>query len=367
MFLVALLLTMPAAERDWSIEIVGKGEAIAVAPLAPAEVAAWKATPPKEPGTVLSLFVEKSDLAMFGEWKVEDRRLLFTPRFPLSPGVAYRVVLHPDRLPGFAQTRPEPITRTLQIPKPPRGPATFVEQVFPTADVLPENHLKFYLHFSAPMSQGQVYRRTHLLDAEGKVVESVFLELEEELWDRDLRRLTLYFHPGRIKRELKLREEEGPILIEGKSYTLEIDAAWKDAEGNPLRETFRKRFKAAAPDEKQPDPKTWKITAPKAGTRESVTVTLPESLDHALMQRLLWIEDAAGKPVAGKVTVGPRETTWLWTPTGAWAAGEYRLVADTRLEDLAGNTIGQPFEIDIFRPIQREIVAETVGVKFSVR
>jgi hypothetical protein len=358
--LLALLLAVPG------FEIVGKGEAVVVRTLTPAEAAAWKAAPPKEPADVFTLSVDKPDASpMLGEVKVADGKLVFVPRFPLVAGIKYRAVFHPDKLPGATGTA-SAITDTLLIPKPPRGPATFVEQVYPTADVLPENQLKVYLHFSAPMSRGEVYRNIQLLDANGKRVEHPFLEIDEELWDRDERRLTVFFDPGRIKRGLRPREEDGPILEEGKTYTLVIDAAWKDAEGNPLKEAFRKRFKAAAPDDKQPDLAAWKITPPKAGTTDPLTVTFEKCLDNALLQRLLWIEDATGKRVEGKLTVGKEERTWQWTPTAAWTPGEYKLMADTRLEDLAGNSLAKPFEVDLFRPIQRQVTAETVSRKFEI-
>jgi hypothetical protein len=41
-------------------------------------------------------------------------------------------------------------------------------------------------------------------------------------------------------------------------------------------------------------------------------------------------------------------------------------VADTRLEDLAGNSIAKPFEVDVFHPVQREIKTETVKVPFEI-
>jgi hypothetical protein len=47
--------------------------------------------------------------------------------------------------------------------------------------------------------------------------------------------------------------------------------------------------------------------------------------------------------------------------------GAYKLMIDTRLEDLAGNGIGRPFEVDVFRPIEREIKAEVVSVPFGVK
>ena len=57
---------------------------------------------------------------------------------------------------------------TFEVPEADAVAATVVEEIYPTADVLPENHLKFYLHFSAPMSRGEAYLRVHLLDEAGK-------------------------------------------------------------------------------------------------------------------------------------------------------------------------------------------------------
>ena len=50
----------------------------------------------------------------------------------------------------------------------PVAPTTRVLHVYPSSDVLPENELKFYLSFSAPMQQGEAWTRIHLLDAAGK-------------------------------------------------------------------------------------------------------------------------------------------------------------------------------------------------------
>src|SRR5262249_56091734 len=99
--------------------------------------------------------------------------------------------------------------KTFLLPKPETVP-TVVEHVYPSRKELPENLLRFYFHFSAPMSRGDVYQYIRLLDAAGKPIEAPFLELEQELWDESGRRFTLLIDPGRIKRGLKPREEGGP-------------------------------------------------------------------------------------------------------------------------------------------------------------
>ena len=61
------------------------------------------------------------------------------------------------------------------------------------------------------------------------------------------------------------------------------------------------------------------------------------------------------------------ERRWLFTPKTAWQSGEYKLVAQTLLEDLAGNGIGRPFEVDIFHKIRRRVEIKEVATRFSVR
>jgi hypothetical protein len=305
--------------------------------------------------------------AVLGSYQVKDNVIRFEPRFPLVRGLRYRAVFDPSRLPGGDKTADKKVEAEFTLPKPAVAPTTVVRQVYPTSSKLPENQLKFYLHFSAPMSRGDVYRHIKLLNAAGKPVELPFLELVDELWDRDAKRLTLLFDPGRIKRGLKPREDLGPVLEEGKTYTLVIDRNWQDAEGNPLKESFRKTFKVMAPEDRCPDLKAWKIEPPQAGTTRPLTVRFPRPMDHALLNRVVWVTDANGKSVGGTVAVTDEETRWHFTPERPWQAGAYHLVAETSLEDLAGNNLERPFEVDVFRPIQREMKVKTVQLPFQVR
>jgi hypothetical protein len=299
---------------------------------------------------------------ILGSHRLEGDILYFEPRFPLQPGLTYRAVL---KVPGGVR-EPRSVTANFSLPKPESAVATAVQHVFPSRSRLPENQLKFYLHFSGPMSRGEAYQHVHLLNAAGKETERPFLELDEELWDPEGKRFTLFFDPGRIKRGLKPREDLGPSLEEGKTYTLVIDRQWHDAKGNPLKESYRKTFQVGPPDDQPPDPRNWKLEAPVAGKAQALLVRFPKPLDHAMLQHRLWVVDTQGAMVAGSVAVADEETCWQFRPTQAWKSGTYRLVADTTLEDLAGNRIGRPFEVDVFHPISREIKTETVTVPFEV-
>src|SRR4030095_14660094 len=112
--------------------------------------------------------------AMAGSYRVDSGKVRFTPLFPLAPGVSYVAVLNPAQIPGHAES---PLSARHRIPPSGASAATVVTQIYPSAAILPENLLKFYVHFSEPMSRGRIYEHIHLLDAEGKPVELPFLEL----------------------------------------------------------------------------------------------------------------------------------------------------------------------------------------------
>ncbi len=298
--------------------------------------------------------------AMLGETRVAGGLLEFEPRFPFEPSVAYCAVL---RVGGES---PFVLTHGFTFDKPTAEPAV-VTQVYPTGNVVPENLLKFYLHFSRPMSRGEAYRHVALLDGKDQPIELPFLELGEELWDPTGTRFTLFFDPGRIKRGLKPREEVGPALEEGKSYTLLVRAAWPDAEGQPLAREFRKSFRVTAPDDDQPRLADWRLTPPPANTRTPLEVRFSEPLDHALLLRVVRVVDASGTLIDGAIKVTAGETHWRFTPDQPWRSGNYRLVVETTLEDRAGNSLARPFEVDVTRPAQEIREAEVSSLPFEIR
>jgi hypothetical protein len=79
------------------------------------------------------------------------------------------------------------------------------------------------------------------------------------------------------------------------------------------------------------------------------------------------VTDDRGQKVEGTVAVTDDETRWRFTPESPWRAGAYDLVVDTALEDPAGNNIARPFEVDVFRPIERRVETKTTKVPFSVK
>jgi hypothetical protein len=320
-----------------------------------------------------------SSAPLWGVYRVEGNRIRFVPRFPLEPGTRYRAKLDLNRLQALVRAL-DPAAPTTLGQRPataelvadfalgrPRARRTAqVIAVYPSGGTLPENLLRFYIHFSAPMSRGEAYSRIHLLDARGNVVDSAFLELAEELWSPDGMRFTLLFQPGRIKRGLRPRAEAGPILQVGHSYCLVIDRDWRDETGGTLQAAFRKSFQVGPADATSPDPRTWSIRPPRANSRDPLTVSFREPLDRALAERLVAVRDAAGRLVAGLLSLAAEETLWSLTPEHLWQPGDYRLEVGSELEDLAGNSVERPFEVDMVRPITARVTSRTVTLPFRI-
>jgi hypothetical protein len=351
---IAGVLLSSAAAIAGSIAIELQGGAF--------QVTGWEA-PRKEPAkgwaSFFAVYAGSGDVPpLAGSYSVEHGVLVFHPRFPFAAGVEYRAIFHP---PGAGA----PVVKIFQGPPRPTAPAARVERIYPTMDVLPSNQLRLYIYFSAPMSRGEAGAYVRMLDDKGKVLPGVFLP-GEELWDPGFRRLTLTFDPGRIKRGLTSNEAIGPPIVEGKHYTLVIDRDWPDARGVRMVEEFRKSFRGGESERQPPDPTQWKVIAPKAGTADAVSLIFPKPMNYPLLQRMIQVSDA-GRNVSGTVSVDKEETEWRMTPRETWKAGEYQLVVDTGLEDLAGNSIGQPFDIDVFERVTQHIEGKTVSLPFTVR
>jgi hypothetical protein len=305
--------------------------------------------------------------AMLGTYEVTPDSVRFEPRFPLEAGLVYRATLQPQRVPGATNASAKPLSAAFQVPARKPGAATVIARIYPSGSVVPENLLKFYVHFSGPMSRGHIYDHIHLLDETGKAVELPFLEIDEELWNPEMTRLTLFIDPGRIKRGVKPLEDIGPALESGKRYTLLLDKAWEDGAGNSLKESFQKTFQVGPPDREPPDPTRWKILPPATRTRDALAVTFPKPMDHALAQRMIHVKEASGRPVRGQAALDDGERRWTFSPVAAWRKGIYQLAVETTIEDLAGNNIGKPFEVDVFDGVQRRLTNSTVTVPFEIR
>jgi hypothetical protein len=288
----------------------------------------------------------KAGPAMFGAYERRGTDLVFRPRVALEPGLVYRAHFGTDKAAVSADYR---------VPSKTAGRAPHVVKVLPSADVLPANHLKFYIYFSQPMRGGQaIFKQLAILDEEGKEVYDPWLH--DEIWDEKTCCLILYIHPGRIKWGIALRELLGPVLVPDRRYRFVIRGEMLDAEGQPIGKDFAKEFRTTAERRVRVELAEWKIAAPAAGSMEPVRLTMPTSIDHVALERLITVRDAAGRVVGGSVAIGKHEMAWEFRPTHPWTNQEHRIAVDPDLADVAGNTPARPFDLDLNatrRPPQR--------------
>lgn len=276
--------------------------------------------------------------AVFGSVATANGQTFFQPEFRLTAGGQYRATL---TLPG----RP-PVSIDYAAPLTPDDKPATVERVYPTADKLPANLLKFYVYFSRPMRQtDRIFDRMQILDEKGQPVHDPWRRFQQ--WSEDGKRLTLWIHPGRVKRGVNLREEFGPVLVPGKRFTLRLETTLEDLAGRPMSAAFEKVFTATAEDRTTIDMSAWKLFPVAAGTRDALRLVFPKPLDHALLPRLLSVRDPAGNAVEGTIAVGDAETTWTFTPARRWESQAYRVAVDDLMEDLAGNTPVRVFDTDM--------------------
>ena len=329
---------------------------------------------------VLTVYVDSTGgsgrnvLPLLGSYEASADTLRFRPRFRPADGVTYAARFDAAAFNARIGRPPPPAgqritTVTWRHTALAGAPSTFVREVYPTSDVLPMNLLRMYVEFSAPMASGRSYEFIKLYaDGDSLLDEPFFTAAGAvELWDPDHTRLTILFDPGRIKRDLKPHEEAGLPLRAGKRYRLVIDSTWRDAQGRPLVRSFVKEFRVGAQDRTLVRTVDWRVAPPRADSRDSLIVTFPESLDRALLARLVSVRDSSGAVINGESVVSDRETRWSFAPRAPWRRTAYAIRVDTELEDLAGNNLKKLFDVAPGDTAATGVNAPAVHVSFRPR
>lgn len=211
-------------------------------------------------------------------------------------------------------------------------------RISPQARDLPANTLRFYLHFPRP---GEAhFDRDHLwlLNEEEQVVRDPFLVLSQELWSADGRRLTVLMEPGRIKRGLGADPSHEPALVTGRTYSLVVTA---------LGQTARHTFRVSDPVLEAVDETRWRLVSPTAGSLDPAVVHFDRVMDAALCEDEIAVLTPSGEVAATRVSLAPGGTAARLIPTRPWHAGEHRLIASERLEDVCGNRLGEALDHDL--------------------
>lgn len=272
---------------------------------------------------------------ILGNYKKEGSQIRFTPVIPFSAGEEYQifkkggVILEFQIQHNTTKTQPR------------------VVGIYPAIDTVPENLLKMYFVFSEPMQQStKTLDFIKVFDNETKEEKSIFLSLENELWNLDRTELTLWLDPGRIKKDLIPNQKFGTPLVEGKSYTIKIQKGLENAKGIPLGKSTEKRIVVTKKDNVKPTIDSWQLTIPNLLTKEALGISLNESLDKFLLEETIQLY-SGDTLIEGAVMVSKKATSLLFIPKKAWEKGRYRIVIESRLEDLAGNNLNRLFDRDL--------------------
>lgn len=286
-----------------------------------------------------------------GSYRVGETMVTFVPEFPFARGVEYEATFYTAELALNAN----------EVYLPPMDPSTLslnfrvggsdaappaVTSVFPTSNELPENLLRFHIEFSSPMTRGELYDRVHLLNDEGKEVEHAILLVDEELWDEEMKSVTVMLDPGRIKRGLRANIEMRPPLMAGATYTLVVDAGWRNSEGIATKERYTKTFSCYAADREIPAVSKWTMVQPTS-SNSPLVLKFHESFDVALLEYAIAVKNSLGNYVEGNLSVSENESTISFMPARPWSNEKYTVLVNPKLEDLAGNNLMRLFDTDV--------------------
>jgi hypothetical protein len=283
----------------------------------------------------LRVYVKGATVPVLGTATIENDDVMFEPVVPLTAEMSYEVKLQGE------------LITTLSVPPTEKMYKSGVTAIYPSAEIVPENLLKFYIVFAQPMQEGYAFENIILLRNDRDTVTGVFLDLQPELWNSERTILTLWLDPGRIKRDLQPNKKMGNPLQQGDRYRLLIKKDWRNAGGKNMETNYHKEFKVGPRDSLVPDHRVWMILPPEAGSPEPLYVDMKESLDYILLKNAVRIKDKSGKTIQGVFDTKREETRLVFTPSEVWKAGDYIMEIENRLEDLAGNNLNRLFDKDI--------------------
>jgi hypothetical protein len=286
---------------------------------------------------------------MAGSWHYAINAAIFTPRFPVASGAALVVLSRAD--PGWRELA------QFVLPGMDREPVTTVTTIEPGVDVVPANLLRFVVTFSSPMEPGSAVGRISLVDENVEPIRGALLDMPPELWDADRRRLTVLLEPGRFKRGLQPNVQAGPPLREGESVTLVVDSGVRDEHGSTLVAAATRIYRVGPSVRTRIDPFVWRVEWPETDA-DALLVRFDRPLDRTLVARYVRGLDERGRPVPGAPLIDDTAQAWSFVPIEPRIIR--RLSVDSRLEDLAGNSVRRVFDRDLRNPDDDSLEVRTI-------
>ncbi len=284
----------------------------------------------------LNFFLQGMQEPILGDFEKANDKILFRPIVPFSNGKTYDIKYLEKTIGSFSINAYTPTN------------ATLISAIYPSRDTVPENLLKMYFVFSKPMQEVQsALDYIEVFNVTDSISTSIFLELQNELWNENHTELTLWLDPGRIKTDLIPNRTQGLPLEEGKQYQIRILSSWTDAQNNKLDKDYIKNIYVAKKDRTKPSVDQWSIIVPTSGTNTPMILTLNEPLDAMLALETMLIYNQNKELVKGTFELTQYEEQLLFTPVEPWKPGLYHISVTSILEDLAGNNLNHLFDVDL--------------------
>lgn len=287
---------------------------------------------------LLSVFVANetkeytASLPMQGDFSKVENVLIFKPYFSFENGLTYVIRISNSTPNEFSYV-------SFKIGEREKKDQAKLLRIFPTANILPENLLRFYFYFQTPMQQEEALKHIKLIDDQGNIDDQVFMKFKEELWSNDGKRLTLLFDPGRIKRGVATNVRQGAALENGRRYQLNISGDWQDVYGQKLCKSRVKEITVKEPYRKRLNPDEWTVKEPTLASLDKLTINFDRIIDHTLIQAMIQIIDDTEHFVEGNWEIGNAEKQIHFVPRNKWQKGAYKIIFDTQLEDVTGNNL----------------------------
>ena len=291
------------------------------------------------PASLLQVFVGSQEMCcdgkspMAGRYSVIDDTVIFDPAFDFVTGQSYTVATR--QADGSNDVTPE--LKEFSIKSVNEAIKPEVLMVYPSGPTLPENTLRFYIHFSTPMKPHLSEKFIRLVDAEGNSDNTAFMKFKQELWSKDRKRLTLLMDPGRIKRGVAQNVRQGPALLAGNTYSIVVDAGWPSASGKHESPRFEKVFSVTSALRTLPDTELWKIESPEISTVEPLVIKFDRPFDNQLAQSSIRVFNQEGNLISGAVSIDSNEKIWRFQPEKKWQGDALQIAVDAQFEDVAGN------------------------------
>lgn len=299
---------------------------------------------------------------VLGTYKIEENRILFIPRFLPDSKVIYSITFSSKSLFERIGTKPEyqyELSEEVRFEIPSVQPLGI--KLLPNSKTLPENILRVYLYFTSPMGFQNPYNYLQLKDSTDQIIEDAFVEIPEGLWNSDRTRLTLLFHPGRVKRKVGPNRKKGPVFRSGGTYQLVVKKDLRDANGNSLLEDWKIHFTITDPIRTKMSIDEWQMTT-SCQNNCYLELKTDRLIDSEMMQRFLRIEDENAGAIPFEIK---NEIEQITIHSNQFKIGSsYQLIVNPRLEDLCGNTFLNAFDYPIG---QREDAVDLVIFSFDFK